>query len=549
MKIKRLAPMFAALILALLFTITAGLTVVGAQGTVDYDADDETALNKTQALSPRVCLISEAWNSEIIQNRLLRSIMSLGYGYTLGKCPFRNTSSSSLIDEISNSSDMVIMEFWLGNAGPETKESWIEAIQRGKLYSPGSSIKPNWQSAFVIPKYLQEQYPELDSVEDLKDDKYKALFATSKTGGKAHLVSCPVGWLCEQVTAEQIEGYGLSGHIEIVNAESQDDLFADLENAYSHQEPWLGYAWATSRPNLLLDLVRLEEPTYNDRCWATTKACAYEDAAVHIAVSYSLQETAPDFIDVLRKWDFDIDRVYKPISRYSATNPDDDAVEWWLKNNDDIWKNWVTEDAAFAIQSSLNVVPTATATVTVTPTFIPTHTPTPVGGSAPPPATATFIPIATVTHTSTSTNTATPTNTPVPTETPTPTDTPVPTATPTFTAIPTATPIPTDTPIPTPTATHTPLPTDTPAPAATAEPTATVVPPTQTPQVAVVVVTATPGPDADAPTGGGCNSVGRMSAGAGAMNLLLLVAPLSMVFAARRWKFGVSRLFTSRHTR
>lgn len=38
--------------------------------------------------------------------------------------------------------------------------------------------------AFVIPKYLQEQYPELDSVEDLKDDKYKALFATSETGGK-----------------------------------------------------------------------------------------------------------------------------------------------------------------------------------------------------------------------------------------------------------------------------------------------------------------------------------------------------------------------------
>ena len=523
MKVKRLAPMFAALILALLFTITAGLNVVGAQGAVDYDADDETALNKTQALSPRVCLISEAWNSEIIQNRLLRSIMSLGYGYTLGKCPFRNTSSSSLIDEISNSSDMVVMEFWLGNAGPETKESWIEAIQRGKLYSPGSSIKPNWQSAFVIPKYLQEQYPELDSVEDLKDDKYKALFATSKTGGKAHLVSCPVGWLCEQVTAEQIEGYGLSGHIEIVNAESQDDLFADLENAYSHQEPWLGYAWATSRPNLLLDLVRLEEPTYNDRCWATTKACAYEDAAVHIAVSYSLQETAPDFIDVLRKWDFDIDRVYKPISRYSATNPDDDAVEWWLKNNDDIWKNWVTEDAAFAIQSSLNVVPTATATVIVTPTFIPTHTPTPVGGSAPPPATATFTPTATATHTPTPTNTATPTNTPIPT------------ATPTFKAIPTATPVPTDTPIPTPTVTYTPLPTDTPAPTSTPGPTETPVPPTQTPQVVVVVVTATPGPDAgDAPAGVRCNSVGRVSAGAGAMNLLVLVAPLALA-GGTRW--------------
>ena len=152
----------------------------------------------------------------------------------------------------------------------------------------------------------------------------------------------------------------------------------------------------------------------------------------------------------------------------------------------------------------------------------PTATPTPT-------ATATFTPTATATHTPTPTNTATPTNTPIPTETPTPTNTPVPTATPTFTATPTETPIPTDTPIPTPTATHTPLPTDTPAPTATAKPTATPVPPTQTP--VIIVVTATP--EADAPSGGGCNSVGRVSAGAGAMNLLLLVAPLGIIGGVR----------------
>ena len=163
----------------------------------------------------------------------------------------------------------------------------------------------------------------------------------------------------------------------------------------------------------------------------------------------------------------------------------------------------------------------------------PTATPTPT-------ATATFTPTATATHTPTPTNTATPTNTPIPTETPTPTNTPVPTATPTFTAIPTATPIPTDTPIPTATATHTPLPTDTPTPTSTPEPTATPVPPSQTPQVVVVVVTATPGPDAsDAPASGGCNSVGRVSVGAGAMNLLLLVAPLGIIGGVRwrrKWK-------------
>ena len=109
------------------------------------------------------------------------------------------------------------------------------------------------------------------------------------------------------------------------------------------------------------------------------------------------------------------------------------------------------------------------------------------------------------------------------------------TATPTSTPVPTETPIPTDTPIPTATASHTPVPTDTPAPTSTPEPTATAVPPTQTPQVVVVVVTATPEPDASAPSGGSCNSVGVVPVGVGAANLMLLLTPLGVIGGVR-WR-------------
>ena len=139
---------------------------------------------------------------------------------------------------------------------------------------------------------------------------------------------------------------------------------------------------------------------------------------------------------------------------------------------------------------------------TATPTPLPTDTPTP---------------------------TLTPTVTPTPTITLTPTQTATPTSTATPTETPTMTPTPTETPVPTATATHTPLPTDTP------EPTATPAPPTQTPQVVVVVVTATPGPDAGAPSGGGCNSVGAVPLGAGAANSVLLLAPLGVIGGVR-WR-------------
>ena len=156
----------------------------------------------------------------------------------------------------------------------------------------------------------------------------------------------------------------------------------------------------------------------------------------------------------------------------------------------------------------------------------PTPTPTPM-------PTATPTPTATATHTPTPTITPTPTQTATPTSTPTPTQTATPTATATITPIPTASPMPTPTPVPV-TASE---------------------PPTQTPVVVVVVVTATPDPITptphviyitatpapDAPSGGGCNSAGPMSAGTGAANLLLLVAPLGVVGGVR-WRRRRMRL-------
>ena len=147
-----------------------------------------------------------------------------------------------------------------------------------------------------------------------------------------------------------------------------------------------------------------------------------------------------------------------------------------------------------------------------------------------------------------------PTNTPVaptPTAVP-PTNTPV---VPTPTAVPpTNTPVvptptlvpPTNTPVrtPTPTATATPSPTPTPLP--TLRPTRTpnpTLPPTNTPvaaappQIATVVVTATPEPTlppTPEPEGGFCSSAGPVPLSAGIGSLLMLFAPVGLLYGARR---------------
>ena len=226
------------------------------------------------------------WASALLQNRIAQYLVEHGYGYPTD---VKFGATLPLFEGLQRGDTHVTMEIWL----PNQDEAWDKARSEGAVLSVGRSLGSDWQSAFVIPAYLQEQYPDLDSVDDLKEQQYKDLFKTAETGDKARLVSCIIGWACEDVNAAQVAGYGLADHVEIVNPGDGAALNADLYGAYERQEPWLGYQWGTNDPALKLDLVRLEEPAYSDECWFTTKACAYEDANILIAVNPGLASERP----------------------------------------------------------------------------------------------------------------------------------------------------------------------------------------------------------------------------------------------------------------
>ena len=288
------------------------------------------------------------WSSALLQNRIAQYIVEKGYGHPT---EVKFGATLPLFQGLQNGDTDVTMEIWL----PNQTEAWDKAREEGAVLSVGQSLGKDWQSAFVIPAYLQEQYPELDSIEDLKDPQYKELFATAETGDKARLVSCIIGWACEEVNAAQVEGYGLSDHVEIINPGDGAALNADLYGAYEREEPWLGYQWGTNDPALVLDLVRLEEPEYSDACWNSDKACGYQDATVLIAVNPDLPGEAPAVVQMLRNWDFNIE-IYKGVARWQAENEDADVKAtalWWLNNNDDIWGEWVTTDAEASIKAAL----------------------------------------------------------------------------------------------------------------------------------------------------------------------------------------------------
>ena len=288
------------------------------------------------------------WTSAQVQNRIAQYIVEHGYGYPTDLV-FGGTLP--LFQGLRGGDTHVTMEIWL----PNQSEAWDEALANGEVVPIGASLGSDWQSTFVIPAYLQEEYPDLDHVDDLKDPAYQELFSTDESRGKARLVACVPGWSCELVNDAQIEGYELTDYLHVIKPGSQDAMFAEVYGAYEKKEPWLGYMWGTADPALLLDLVLLEETPYSDECWFTTQACAFEDASILIAVHPTLPLRAPDVIDFLRNWDFNIN-VYKAVAQWTDANDAtvEEAAVAWLENEGDLWMSWVSDDAAAGVQAALD---------------------------------------------------------------------------------------------------------------------------------------------------------------------------------------------------
>ena len=289
------------------------------------------------------------WTSAQVQNRIAQYIVEHGYGYPTDVIP---GGTLPLFQGLKQGDTHVTMEIWL----PNQSIGWEEAVELGEVVSVGKSLVGDWQSTFVIPAYIAEQYPDLKTPQDLAKDEYKELFSTADSRGNARLVACVPGWSCELVNDAQIESYGLTDHLYVIKPGSQDAMFAEISGAYERQEPWLGYMWGTGDPALKLDLVRLEEPPYTKECWDADKACAFDNSLVLVAVHNSLLPRAPGVIGFLQQWEFTID-IYKGIFQWmdgrEGVLPKDAALEW-LKAKPDIWNSWVTPEAAASVQAALD---------------------------------------------------------------------------------------------------------------------------------------------------------------------------------------------------
>ncbi len=304
------------------------------------------------------------WDSAQVHNRIAGIIIEKGLGYPIkfvqGETIMLNTA---LIQAKGGEAPNVNMETWTEN----WQELYDEGLAKGKdaktrqgFINLGANV-PNSVQGWYVPRYMVEGDAKrgikatakgLKSVFDLP--KYWKLFKDPEDPTKGRFHSCIPGWSCALVNDKKFKAYGIMENYNIMQPGSGPALAASMETAYKRGKPWLGYYWAPTWVLGKLDMVRLEEPAFDQEIWDKTKACEYPAVKCDILVHKTLPKDAPDVVEFLKKYETTLD-INNKFLAYMQDNKatTDAAAVWFLKNYESLWTGWVSADVAAKVKASL----------------------------------------------------------------------------------------------------------------------------------------------------------------------------------------------------
>ena len=328
--------------------------VVGTvpQASAETGTSTQTYLDRTFAEDAEPIIFADLnWNSALFHNGVARYIIEAGYDV-----PTQAIAGSTVpsFQRLTRGEVDIIMERY------NFDDTVSEALASGQIVDLGVNFSDAVQGWFV-PRYVVDENnareitpvaPDLQHVDQL--DQYTNTFRLSDQSGIGAFYGGVPGWTAHKINCLKLKAYQLDDNYAQVTSDSTSDLFGSLATAYDNGDPILLYLWAPTSVFGRYDLVQLEEPTYTDTCWATDRGCAYPTGDVRILASGDLPQRAPDVTEFLEAMAMDIDDVSNVLVRIEdeSLTPDEAAIIW-LRDNQDVWSQWVSDDVAARVRQSL----------------------------------------------------------------------------------------------------------------------------------------------------------------------------------------------------
>ncbi len=303
------------------------------------------------------------WDSNRFHTALARIIVETGFGCRTDAIP---GSTIPLMVAIGRGDIDILMEVWKDNV----TEAWERAEREGKAVLLGVNYPDSVQGWFV-PRYLIEgdpgrgiapRAPGLRRVRDLP--RFKHLFRDPEEPSKGRFYNCVLGWNCEIINTRKLAAYGLDRDFTNFRAGTGAALAAAIASRYARGRPFLAYYWSPTWVLAKYDLVMLAEEPYNERDWLAlrntddprkAKPVAYPSVAVHVGANTEFARAAPGLVRFLSKYGMSA-RIVSQALLYLKDTPDADAGEAareFLRTREDVWRGWLSTDAAARVSAAL----------------------------------------------------------------------------------------------------------------------------------------------------------------------------------------------------
>ena len=303
------------------------------------------------------------WSSANIHTAITTFILEKGYGCEVSVT--KGSTTPIMAAHYDGQLD-VITEVWydniIGNYKPHE--------EAGTIIHMGTNT-PDSQQAFYVDKATADKY-NLKSVDDMKDPKIAALFKDPEDPSKGRMTSCISGWTCYTVNLVKQKEYGLDKYYTNFDPGSGGALDAAIAGAFAKKKPIFTYYWAPTGLMGKVDLVRLTEPKFNQKCWDDMSvvvedikangpdaykpscACEYRDMALTKSVLATWAKSHPKENEFIGKYTIPTAVVNKMLAFYEDESGGDmEATAIEFLKTETMWKDWVPADVAKKVSAAL----------------------------------------------------------------------------------------------------------------------------------------------------------------------------------------------------
>ncbi|WP_271409587.1 ABC transporter substrate-binding protein [Pseudomonas sp. Q1-7] len=281
------------------------------------------------------------WESGMLLTDLLQFVLKNGYGCETDSLP---GNSITMEQALGNNDIQIFAEEWIGRS-----DAWNKAAAAGKVVGVGAPIVGATEGWYV-PRYVIEgdakrgieaKAPQLKAIADL--GQYAELFRDPEEPGKGRFYNCPAGWTCELDNSEMLKRYGLEDTFTNFRPGTGPALDAAVLSSYRRGEPILFYYWSPTPLMGQADLVKLEEKPGVDK-----------NVTIQVGLSRTFHDEAPELVAVLTKVNVPIELLNQNLAKMAKEKMDSaDLAKVFLKEHPDVWRAWVSEDAAKKIDAAL----------------------------------------------------------------------------------------------------------------------------------------------------------------------------------------------------